>query len=239
MSTCYLCKNCNKLFSRKDNLKRHIQNQRCKELKNSNKKRINELEKKFNNLLKEFSIIKLENATLKEQNIFIITLLNNKSNNKNINISNLKNSSVNIDNSDKKYITINIYGQEKYVPNNNNILFKNIDNLKNEELLKYLIHYKHLNSPNNRNIYVNNDECQVKRIKGWVKESCEKFLKGEFMKNMTKHMIDINSNILNYKGKTNNNLIDLFESDKSYYKNIKNYLYKNKHLVEEAKSSEN
>ena len=241
MSNLYQCKYCNKYFKKKGNMKRHINNNSCKKTIIENHKNnidfmINTIQKltlqidKINNRL---NICESQNEELKSQIKFLLSL--NKVDKK-VEINNVSHSNLTIDNSDKQYITINIYTQEKGVPNDNSELLNNIEKLSKDKLLKYLIHYKHLKLPENRNIYINKNECQVKRLKGWKKESCDKFLKGEFMKNMTKHMIEINLAYLYKNDKTNKNLVDLFESNgKIYFNEIKNFLNKNNQLVEESK----
>lgn len=141
----YICENCNRNFTRKDSLKKHL-NGRCKKKNKQTdieilKNLLEEKDKLINNLLQEIKNDKKENKKLIEQ---LIKLSNNTGNNNNNNI-----------NSHNKII-INAYGCENIEYITEKVLKKLVN--KPGTAIPNLLKMIHFNDkyPENKNLKVTN-----------------------------------------------------------------------------------
>lgn len=139
------CKNCNKKFTRKDNLTRHL-NTKCKI--NTNDSNINNNQELIKQLLNEMKELKDKISKLEH-----INHLNNNNNN-NSNITNNQNNQTNITNNNFQIVAFGKEELENIVPDDicKKILFKGF------EAIPGLIEYVHFNEnkPEYHNCFISN-----------------------------------------------------------------------------------
>jgi rubredoxin len=220
----YKCSKCNKCFTQRKNLLHHIKSDICKinnietenklevnDMKNDNKKAIQQIIESNMTNEKKISMIKLLNSNLKDENI--IEILNNELpietkiillNNAKIFITTINNTTNNTNN-----IQINNFGSENLDYIHNGYLKKLITSIKTDQNIggeylflklsnKIYLNDKH---PENNTIKIDNlknDFCKIKNNNKWIISTKDDALKNIFDKICTivKYCIDENKELI-------------------------------------------
>jgi len=258
----FFCEYCNKIFSRRDNLKRHIEDKRCKILKNS----IIEIDDKYNKLYNEHQKTQEELENLKN---IILPLNKSKKTDNKVSHSVIHNNNI-LNNNTQNNIVINNYivnhGSEdicRLTSDENNQIINS-----NSEAIYNIIKHIHYNPrlPEYNNVYINNlrsnsiyvmvdGQFILEDKKTIISDMISRMAQNiEYISNQTKpiskkqrQLLHDNFNWLKHFDFTDEdfdgNIIksdkDLIEKYKKIYNKYELLLYNNRHIITNKNQNKN